>query len=77
MKRSRRFLGEFPIRTTSPRKIYACSTCSDGSVLDPSIAIWYLRPSQALSGRLLASRPLSGMVPTSPDQKSASPAKRL
>ena len=36
-----------------------------------------LRPSQALSGSLLASRPPAGTVPTSPGRKSASPAQEL
>ena len=66
-------LGEFPIGT-SLRAIDACvhhCTCCVGAVHRS------LRPGQALFVSLLASRPPAGMVPTSPDQKSASPAQQL
>ena len=63
-------LGEFPIGT-SLRAIDACGTCCVGAVHRS------LRPGQALSGSLLASRPPAGMVPTSFDQKSARPAQLL
>ena len=63
-------LGEFPIGT-SLRAIDACGTCCVGAVHRS------LRPGQALSGSLLASRPPAGIVPTFPDQKSASTAQQL